>query len=227
MAALGFRLKRKLLKLAVAPVIGRRRAWSWLAQRAELHFHQNNQWRQTADFYRQTQALFAHFGFAPDAFDGKTLIDLGAGSRLRTTYFRNAKLVVIEPLADEFRRTIPWCDLATAARVFSTAAEERIPELWGEADGVVSINVLDHCYDLAPILGNLGGYLKQGGVAFLSFDAHDDTDLLHPLRLGDRSVEGSLAGTGLVVEQRTTGLGPLGPNYGQGRAVNYWLRRTA
>jgi len=126
MATRGYRLKRKLLKLAVAPVLGRKRAWGWL-----------------------------------------------------------------------------------------------------EADGVVSINVLDHCYELAPILGNVAGYLKPGGVAFLSFDAHDDTDILHPLRLGDRSVEGSLAGTGLVVEQKATGLGPLGPNYGQGRAVNDWLRKTA
>lgn len=227
MNGVAFRLKRKILKIAVAPLLGRKRSWGWLAQRAELHFHQNNQWRQTEAFGEHTRALFEAFGFAAESFAGKTLIDLGAGSRLRTAYFRRARLMVIEPLAEEFQRTISWCDLASAERVFAKPAEEHIAELSGEADGVVSINVLDHCYDLQPILANVADYLKPDGVAFLSFDSHDATDVLHPLRLGDDSVEGLLRGTALVVERRSTGLGALGPKYGHGVAVNYWLRKTA
>src|SRR5437868_3165550 len=110
-----FHLKRKILQLALTPVLGRKRSWGWLAQRAELHFHQNNSWRRTDEFMRHSAALFEHFGFSPDAFVGKTVIDLGAGSRLRTAYFRDARLVVIEPLAEEFQRTIPWCDLDRAS----------------------------------------------------------------------------------------------------------------
>ena len=124
MATRGYRLKRKLLKLAVAPVLGRKRAWGWL-----------------------------------------------------------------------------------------------------EADGVVSINVLDHCYDLAPILSNVATYLKPGGLGFLSFDSHQDRDLLHPLTLGGGAVEAASPAAGLLVEKQTVGLGPLGPMYGQGRALNYWLRK--
>jgi len=225
MIRLDFRLKRRILQIAVAPLIGRKRSWGWLAQRAELHFHQNNAWRRTEEFMRHSEALFEHFGFTRDSFVGKTLIDLGAGSRLRTAYFRDARLVVIEPLADEFQRTVPWCDLDRADAVFARPAEEPIPELFESADGLISINVLDHCYDLAPIIGNVAAYLKPSAVAFLSFDSHDSNDLLHPLRLDANAVERAVESTGLTLERRTFGLGPLGPMYGHGRAANYWLRK--
>jgi len=220
-----FRLKRRILQIAVAPLLGRKRSWGWLAQRAELHFHQNNAWRRTEEFMRHSEALFEHFGFSPDSFVGKTLIDLGAGSRLRTAYFRAARLVVIEPLAEEFLRTVAWCDLGRADQVLSRPAEEYIAELFESADGVISINVLDHCYDLRPIVANVAAYLKPAGIAFLSFDSHDSTDLLHPLRLDGEVVERAIEGTGLILERRTFGLGPLGPMYGHGRAANYWLRK--
>ena len=225
MNQLSFRLKRKILRAAVAPLLGRRRSWRWLAQRAELHFHQNNQWRQTDEFHRHTAELFQHFGFSPGCFAGGTVVDLGAGSKLRTTYFLGARLIAVEPLAEEFLRTIPWCDLRRAEQVFARPAEERIPSLSGAADAVISINVLDHCYDLAPILENLATYLKPGGLGFLSFDSHEAADVLHPLPLAGGAVEAAIPETALVVEKLTVGLGPLGPMYGQGRALNYWLRK--
>jgi hypothetical protein len=227
MVRLDFHLKRKIVQAIIAPLLGRRRSWNWLAQRAELHFHQNNAWRQTDEFLRHSEALFEHFGFARDSFADKTLVDLGAGSRLRTAYFRDARIVVIEPLADEFRRTVPWCDLDRASAVFCKPAEERIAQLAGTADGLISINVLDHCYDLQPILTNVSAYLRPSAVAFLSFDSHDETDMLHPLKLEGETVERAIGRTDLVLERRSFGLGPLGPMYGHGRAANYWLRKPA
>jgi SAM-dependent methyltransferase len=220
-----FRAKRKLVQVLVAPLLGKSRSWRWLAQRGEFHFHQNDQWRQTDDFYRHTHELFGHFGFSPEAFAGKTVIDLGAGSKLRTKYFLGAHLIAIEPLAERFVETISWCDLPTADRVISRPAEEPITELRGTADLVISINVIDHCYDLSALLENVRDYLKPGAFAFLSFDSHGETDLLHPLELDENSIARSLPRAGLTVERQSAGLGPLGPNYGLGTALNYWLRR--
>src|SRR5262249_21694517 len=156
---------------------------------------------------------------------GKTVVDLGAGSKLRTKYFEGARLIAIEPLAKRFIETIPWCDLGSADRVFSSPGEEPLAELHCQADLLVSINVIDHCYDVAALLANVRDYLKPGALAFFSFDSHLDTDLLHPLVIDEGSIPRALP-PGLSIERQTTGLGPLGPHYGQGTALNYWLGRS-
>ena len=125
MVRFDFDLKRKILRRALGPLLGRKRSWGWLAQRAELHFHQNDTWRQIDEFRRHSEALFEHFGFSRDSFVDKTLVDLGAGSRLRTAYFRDARIVVIEPLADA---SVPT--LAGAPLVRTRAARS---DLWSRA----------------------------------------------------------------------------------------------
>lgn len=206
-----------------------RQDWERDAQPGEFQFHRENRWRQTEDFVAQTESLLQHFGFDPHDYDGRTVLDLGAGSKLRTKFFRGARLVVIEPLADRFRSEIDWCDLDDASEVHSVPAEELVNPLVGSVDLLVSINVLDHCFDFEAIARNIREYLAHDGLAFVSFDKHDYADKLHPLTLTERSATEIFERADLVVERMTTGLGDAlgGPQtYGHGPYVlNFWLRR--
>lgn len=178
----------------------------------------------------QTIRLFEHFGFSRTQYAGKTVIDLGAGSKLRTKYFRDANIIAIEPLADRFIREIPWCDLKDSLEVYSTPAETLVGECVNRADLVISINVLDHCYDFARIMVNVFSYVKDTGLVFVSFDKHDERDEMHPLQLTESICGSIFEEVGFVVEKFTRGTdGVLATdNYGHGSScLNYWLRRRS
>jgi SAM-dependent methyltransferase len=152
------------------------------------------------------------------------VIDFGAGSKLRSRYFQDARIIAIEPLADRFR-VLDFCDLDAAALVYSRPGEERIDALTGQADLVVSVNVLDHCFDFDRAVDNVAAYLRPSGVAFLSFDLHDAADEMHPLLLTEESCTQSFKRAGLTVQRKTNGVGPFGASYGHGQAINFWLAR--
>ncbi len=157
------------------------------------------------------------------------MVDVGAGSKLRTRYFEGAELVAIEPLADRFLRELPWCDLREAAEIYAVPAEDRVEACVGRADLVVSMNVLDHCFDFEAVVRNIRGYLKRDGVAFLSFDRHEKSDPMHPLELTEQICERTFAAQGLLLEKFSRGFGGVLPTetYGHGRyCLNYWLRRA-
>ena len=211
-----------------APVTAVERGqWEEQSQEGEFDFHARNEWRQTGDFMDQTRKIFGQFGLKPDAYHGKVIMDLGAGSKLRTAFFENATLIALEPLADRFLKEIEWCDLRNAAEVYSVAAEDRVSECVGRADLLVSINVLDHCFDFDQVVSNIRDYLKSDGRAFLSFDKHDVADKMHPLELTEEVCERVFAKHGLTIESCTQGFGGvLGDTttYGHGPyCLNYWL----
>jgi 2-polyprenyl-3-methyl-5-hydroxy-6-metoxy-1,4-benzoquinol methylase len=207
-----------------------RSEWEREAQEGEFRFHKRDRWRQTDAFMAQTDRLFRHFGFAPADYAGKTVVDVGAGSMLRTKFFTDARLIVVEPLADRFLAEIKTSDLRDAAAVYSRPAEQLIESLVGTADLVISINVLDHCFDFPQIVKNIREYLKPDGVAFLSFDMHAEADEMHPLSLTEATCSPIFADAGLTIEKVTTGVGEAlgGPQtYGHGPfTLNYWLRPT-
>jgi SAM-dependent methyltransferase len=229
------RALRRLLPKREPVVVPRtrvsRETWGDRAQEAEFRFHKQDTWRHTDDFMIQTDRLFRHFGFGPDDYAGRTVVDLGAGSKLRTKFFRDARLVVIEPLADRFLAEIERSDLRDAAEVHSRPAEQLVDGLVGAADLVVSINVLDHCFDFPQIVSNIQRYLKPDGLAFLSFDMHAEADDMHPLSLTKKTCAPIFAEAGFAVEKVTTGMGDaLGGSqtYGHGPyTLNYWLRPAA
>ena len=201
--------------------------WKRVAQGGEFHFHLKNKWRQSPDFMGQTRTLFSHFGFSSDGWEGKTIIDLGAGSKLRTRYFAGAKIIAIEPLADRFMKEIQWCDLSDAEKVYSNPAEERIAECVKTADLLISINVLDHCYDFEAIIENIAAYLKDDGLAFLSFDQHDEAGEMHPLQLTETICARVFAQKGLIVEKYSKGAGEILQTYGHADCMlNYWLKKA-
>ena len=203
-----------------------REAWQDKAQPGEFNWHVKNKWRPSPAFMEQTIGLFDWFGFHREQYAGRTVIDLGAGSKLRTKYFLDARLVAIEPLADRFRAEIDWCDLDDAAVVEALPAEQLIDAHVRTADLVISINVLDHCFDFERIIENVMAYMRHDGTAMLSFDKHTKTDSMHPLVLTEEVCEATFDKYGLrVVEVTKGGNGMLRRNtYGHGPyCLNYRL----
>ena len=158
-----------------------------LAQSGEFDFHKKNEWRKNNEaFTKSNYTLFKNkFGFNENEYNGKNILDLGCGSKLRAKFFKNSFIYALEPLADKFIAEIDWCDLRDAHKVYSSPAEKLIPEMVNNMDLVFSINVIDHCYDFNIIVNNLYQYTKKGGLCLLSFDLHDKIDPMHPIILTD------------------------------------------
>jgi len=201
------------------------------AQKGELSFHKENDYRSTADFDLDSKLLFESFGFKKTDFQGKTLLDLGAGSKLRTKYFKDAKIIAIDPLIDGYRG-LPHFDVDEAEMVFSRGLEELIPELHEIADYGMSINVLDHCYNFEKCLKNIYDYLKPGGEAFISFDCHFYTDALHPLILTEEICTPMFISCNFEIIKFTEGHSGeykekiKNDSYGHGvTCLNYWLKK--
>ncbi|WP_037392879.1 methyltransferase domain-containing protein [Sinorhizobium fredii] len=161
--------------------------WSSEAQAGELAFHKRPNFRSNEEGFRKgNSSFFTGLGYTPTDMVGKTVVDLGAGSKLRAKFFEGSKIVAIEPLGDKFIEEVAWCDLKDAEKVFSFPAEYRISEIEGTVDFLFSINVLDHCYDFETIIGNIHAYLKTGGTCCLSFDCHAKVDKLHPIIINEK-----------------------------------------
>ncbi|MEM7102985.1 MAG: methyltransferase domain-containing protein [Bacteroidota bacterium] len=216
--------------ITISKTSASKKKWKEVSQKGEFNFHKSSEWRNTSDFMDKTIKLFKSFGFNHEDYKGKTVLDLGAGSKLRSKFFHGARLIVIEPMADDCIREIPWCDLNDAEKVYSTPAEEYIEKLEEKVDFVVSINVLDHCYNFKDIVGNIHKYLKKGGLAFLSFDAHFVTNKMHPLILTDKICTKIFEEIGFEIQRKskgfTTEIRQLNEKdtYGHGSyCLNYWL----
>lgn len=199
--------------------------WSSEAQAGELAFHKRPNFRSDEAGFKDGNArLFKSFGYKEDQFVGKTVVDLGAGSKLRGKYFIGSRIVAIEPLASKFIAEVQWCDLSDADEVYSEPAEVLIPQLVGRSDLLFSINVLDHCYDFEKIIGNIMTYLKVGGKACLSFDCHSKVDKLHPIIINEKVATQIFFDTGFQVNQfRRT------PSYHKAIAdysITYFMTKT-
>ena len=197
-------------------------AWAGPAQDHEFAYHATHKGRRSPQFAVNSARFWQHFGFRADQFAGQTIVDIGAGSKLRTRYFEGARVIAVEPLADRYR-TLDFCDLDTAEACYSVPGETLVPQLVNQADAVLSINALDHGYDFDQAIQNIAAYLKPGAPAFLSFDLHEQADEMHPLVLTDASCRATFAAAGLTVTRVMEGVGPFGTNYGHGAAIDFWL----
>jgi hypothetical protein len=199
--------------------------WKTTAQAGELDFHINRKMQPNETLEELNQSLFEGFGFTADQLAGNTVVDVGAGSHLRTKFFKNARIVAVEPLADSYMNGIDWCELADADVVHAVAAEAKIEDLVGEAELVTCINVLDHTYDPGAILDNIHAYLSTSGRFLLSVDLHGETsDGMHPVELTLPNLVELAEAHGFVVERGYMYL-PYQRSYGHGDAVTLILRR--
>ena len=209
-----------------------RETWQGTDQQYEYEFHEGFEFFRSDDFDIQTRRFFSSFGYTSDQFAGKTVIDIGAGSKMRGKFFEDITLVVIEPLADRFLTDFEWSDLADAQEIYSVPAEELVEDVVGRADFIFSINTLDHCFDFEQVIRNIYGYLVNGGTTFLSFDSHFHPTPGHPLILTDRICREVFIKTGFEIETHSKGF-PLG--YKDDHSIkgydltstclNYWLRK--
>lgn len=196
------------------------KSWVVDAQEGELKFHETCVPRRDGSFMEDSSKLLKSLGFSNNDLEGKKVLDAGAGSVLRTRFFKNIYLVAVDPLATLYSK-IPWSDISYADEVYNLPLEARIDVLSGEIDYIFSMNVLDHCFDFDLCIHNLAEYLRNGGEMFLSFDEHDNVDALHPLSLHSRECEDVFSAEGLNVIKFSEG-----PVYGVGeRSLNYWLKK--
>jgi SAM-dependent methyltransferase len=212
-----------------APELGRVRPEEFAAaQSAELDWWRN---KPLAEAY--TEALWRRLGFARTQFRGLRVMDLGCGPTLHAAWFEGlAELIAVDPLAEQYRAEVPWHRLDRASRVVAQPAERLVKGVELQLDVVLSINALDHAYDLAASIWNVAEYLKPGGLAFLSFDIHGRGDRLHPMVLTAEYCEERYRLEGLAVHRRAVGVrGWLDPlcdargAYGGGLAHHWWLQK--
>jgi SAM-dependent methyltransferase len=187
------------------------------AQVGELDWHNKNPWREDDwDFIINTYKIFNSMGFDRDYLKGKTVLDVGAGPRLRTKYFKDATIIALEPLGREYIQNFDWCDLGHVS-LYTNPIEEFIPELENKFDFVISINALDHCYDFNKSVENMCRYLKEDGSMLLSYDYHDGSDPLHPLSLSNEFSLDVFKANNLQIYTHTKripyGLGGYASNY--------------
>ncbi len=175
-----------------------------------------------------SRQIWQNFTFTQKTFTGKTVLDIGPGPTGRCSWLKGTFLA-IEPLAVRFQQ-LPWHMLAKYKRVYAQPAEELIPELVGSVDAVLSLNTLDHCYDLPAILSNVYQYLKPDGLAFLSFDVDKGIyDPTHPINLTPAAATRTIKDSGLAVEAWSFGHcypgDPWRDNWGGGTAYHWWCRK--
>ena len=198
--------------------------WQTTAQPGELQYHVQCK-KPDETLQRRNCQLFEGFGFEAGEFSGKTVVDVGAGSHLKTRFFQGASVVAIEPLANEYLGEIDWCELSLADVVHAESAEKRIVNLEGAASLVVCINVLDHTYDPVTILDNIYNYLHEDGQFLLSVDLHDEaSDGMHPVELTVESLVEMLCDRGFAIDRGYHYL-PYGRKYGHGEAVTFVMHR--
>lgn len=188
------------------------------AQELEREYHKNDQWRRSPAFMEDTGRLFEWFGFEQDQFAECAIADIGAGTMLRTEWFRGCCIYSLDPIVDA--QSSPG---SSKCRIFvyGQDAESAVDNWLGQMDAVFCINVLDHCYDPAKVIENCIAYLAPGGILCLSVDICDTTDEMHPAVIMESEVDEMLSG--LTIERKLRGL-PNSPHYGRGEAVTWIVR---
>jgi SAM-dependent methyltransferase len=177
--------------------------WAERGQPSELSHHRGSRGRASdKTWMANTNEHFTNFGYTPNYFANKTIIDLGAGSKSRAVWFTDSKIISIEPLADQFN-TIRHYDLDKAGEVYSEPAEKFLENLENTADGIICINVLDHCYDTRTIMENCYKYLKADGEFCLSVDLHEGRDDKHPIGFTLETLKQLIDETGFEIIKET------------------------
>ena len=178
---------------------------------------------RTAQARTLSSMIWGNFGFSQDSFSGKVVLDVGAGPTARCSWL-DGTFVAIEPLADTYIH-MPY------EQIWKVPAEQHIQELVDSVDYVVSLNALDHCYDLPLILHNLITYIREGGGAFLSFavDKGVEEDETHPLVMTHEEASQAITESGFDIIKHSSGrCYPLGDDvwrdsWGGGTAHHWWL----
>jgi SAM-dependent methyltransferase len=167
----------------------------------------------------------------PDLIRGRVVMDVGNGPTGRLQSLRDAKAggtwIGLDPLNEHYL-VIQRESLSVYDRLIAAPCETLQPDLVGQCDVIVSLNALDHGYDLPLSLANLWAYLKPGGRAVLSFDCFDEAfdDFTHPIRISRGEADRLIRQIGFkVTKQNAVRCYGDRENWGGGVHQHWWLKR--
>ena len=175
--------------------------------------------------------IWEAFGFERDRFKDLIVLDVGCGPTGRMRYFKDhkgsGKIIGMDPLMDEYRK-LKNARLSAYDELIASPAEEFIQELENKFDFVVSLNALDHGYDLQKSLENLYKYMKSDSEALISFDCINEyqEDMTHPLRIRDKEVDALLLKLNFrIIDKTTQQTIPPRDNWGHGIHYHWSLAK--
>jgi len=175
--------------------------WKMYQQNFEFKFHTaaGRKFRESPEFLLQTKRLFTNWGYRTDQFKEKIIVDVSAGSKLRSSFFVGSLIYAIEPLAERFKK-LSFSDLFECEKVYGVSAEQYIPELEGKANFIICINVLDHVIDPLKVLENCYHYLHRNGDFLISTDLHQHVvSPSHPIGFSKKFLLNLVKTTGFKV----------------------------
>ena len=172
----------------------------------EFIFHERNALRKNDNKWTDSsKKLLSGLGLDLK-MEGKTILDAGCGSRLRTKELSDKNRIIgIDPLADKYKH-LEFSDLSTV-EYYSLGLEERVDHLSGIMDVALCLNVLDHCVNPRKVMKNVFDYLKPGGEFYLWTDL-GHLDDIHEGNYSATHLEGMIVGAGFKVHRMTEGLDP-------------------
>lgn len=174
------------------------------AQSLEYKFHETDNLRKDDERWAgASRNLLLALGLDVE-MTGKTILDLGCGSRLRTACLKEHNRVVgIDPLIDRYS-DLEFSDVKSVEH-YSVPAEEMVESLRGQVDHLVCLNVLDHCIEEEKVLDNVRAYLKPGGVFYLWTDIGHNDDM-HESTMDADDIRFYLQKIGFAMDRYTVGV---------------------
>lgn len=129
------------------------------------------------------------------AFQGKRILDVGAGPLGLARVFAGAEVWAVDPLVERYREMGYPVD-RQGIRYIGEAAEEMDSVPTSSMDAVISVNALDHVDDFYRSARQMLRVLKPSGVLRFEVHYHPPTET-EPLSLDDDAVREAFAGVEL------------------------------
>jgi ubiquinone/menaquinone biosynthesis C-methylase UbiE len=118
----------------------------------------------------------------PDAFNGKRIIDIGAGPISGITVFKTAEVYCLDPLYHEYLRVGFPLHYYNARFVHAFSEDMPLPDEY--FDAVIAVNSIDHVDDFEKTAQEIKRILKPGGL--IAIHAHYHKPFANePLELND------------------------------------------
>lgn len=133
-----------------------------------------------------SELIWKRFGFDPEHYEPKTVLDVGCGPTARCACFLGSELIGLDPLMRQYEE-LPSAVLGCYTYRIHGDAETYRKELEASADLIACINCLDHCRDPRIVLDNMRRYCR--GECLLSVDCSDGAEEMHPSRMPAMEVE--------------------------------------